>query len=114
MNKLTLSAKATEIALSNKQFYPFPNEAELLTKMTQIYTHILYIKIKSEYECADTYLPLEFITENEVLFNKVRFVLLEYKVFSTGQLIQTTKDYIADLIKKNEIYVTGQTKGSAW
>jgi hypothetical protein len=113
MNKLTLSAKATEIALSNKQSYPFPN-AELLTKMTQIYTHILYIKIESEYEREDAYLPLEFITENEVLCNKVRFVLLEYKVINTGQLIQTTKDYMMDLIKKNEVYVTGQTKGSAW
>ena len=113
MNKLTLSAKSTEIALSNKHSYPFPN-AELLTKMTQMYTHILYIKIESEYECDDAYLPLEFITENEILLNKVRFILLEYKVVGTGQLIQTTKDYMANLIKKNEVYVTGQTRGSAW
>jgi hypothetical protein len=112
MNKLTLSAKSTELALSNKIHHPFPN-AELLTKMTQIYTHILYIKIESEYDHTD-YLPLEFITENEVLFNKVRFVLLEYKVVGTGQLIQTTKDYMTDLITKNEVYVTGQTRGSAW
>jgi hypothetical protein len=115
MDKITLSAKATQIALSKKMHaYPFPNEAELITKMTQIYTHVLYIKIESEYNHAPAYLPLEFITENEMLLNKIRFVLLEYKIVGNGQLIQTTKDHIMDLIKKDEVYVTSQTKGSAW
>ena len=114
MDKVTLSAKATEMALSKKRIrYSFPN-GELLTKKTQLYTHILYIKIESEYVYDPMYLPLEFITENEIVVGKIRFVLLEYKIVGTGQLIQTTKDYMMELIKKDEVYVTSQTKGSTW
>lgn len=125
MNKMTLSAKSTEIALS-KNVDSLYNSNDFtcldISKKQQIYTHIIYIKIDSQYGNVH-YLPLEFIKENEVTLeyldktkfseHSVKMVVIEYKM-ETGQLIQTTKDYMMKLINKNKVFVTGQTKGSDW